>query len=611
MLAIDIETTGLFPYTDKILTIAIAKSATEAFSFTYRDSLKEHLIKFFKNKFKIIMHNASFDLTFLIIKLFLKDYSPTSIKNALYVFDDRIHDSMSVAHIALNSTEDIRFSLKVLALPYLGDYAVDVKDATKVPIDDLLTYNAKDAVGAYWVFQKYYAELEAEGVELINFYNTFMRPSNILAIRIMLAGIPLDKDYLNPLNKDLKFAQKRINSKLSRIPEVKNTVFAIAQEKWEKRKAELKQKIPKLNDFVEPFNPNSSNQISHLLYEELKLPVINTTATGNPATDAKTLKRLKFGITNKNTVEVIDTILENSAISTLVTTFIPAFNKYSIEHPDGNYYIHGSINIDGTQSFRMSSANPNLMNFPSGSKYGKDVKKCLIAPEGWLVATADFGQLEARIEAILTNDPNKIKIYTQGFDSHSLNTYSYFPEEFSSVNPNSPEEINSIAETHPALRTDSKPITFALQYNGTPYTIYKNTGFSKDKSEKIYERYWDLYEISKHFIAVHTDKAIETGYVELAFNARLYTPLLHNSVRTYLSHLAEKEARSAINAKSQSYGLLLNRACIATIAKLDRADQSIQESILINNVIHDACYFLVRKDAKVVKWLNDNLIHEM
>lgn len=76
----------------------------------------------------------------------------------------------------------------------------------------------------------------------------------------------------------------------------------------------------------------------------------------------------------------------------------------------------------------MSSNSLNLQQIPSGSKYGKLIKSCFQAPEKWLLVGLDFASLEAKINALLTRDPEKMKIYLEGYDSHCLNTFTYWPE---------------------------------------------------------------------------------------------------------------------------------------------------------------------------------------
>src|SRR5690606_19651736 len=82
---------------------------------------------------------------------------------------------------------------------------------------------------------------------------------------------------------------------------------------------------------------------------------------------------------------------------------------------------------------RLSSSNPNLQTIPANSKYGKLIKSCFRAPEGWLFVGLDFASLEDRISALTTKDTNKLKVYTDGFDGHSLRAQSYFSEQMPDI----------------------------------------------------------------------------------------------------------------------------------------------------------------------------------
>ena len=78
---------------------------------------------------------------------------------------------------------------------------------------------------------------------------------------------------------------------------------------------------------------------------------------------------------------------------------------------DGRRYLHGSFNIGGTVSGRLSSSDPNLQNLPAGSDYGKDIKYVFCPPENKLWLYSDFNSLEDYISALLSKDPNKLKVY--------------------------------------------------------------------------------------------------------------------------------------------------------------------------------------------------------
>jgi len=64
---------------------------------------------------------------------------------------------------------------------------------------------------------------------------------------------------------------------------------------------------------------------------------------------------------------------------------------------------------------------------------GKLIKSCFVAPKGWLFAGADYSSLEERIGAILSKDPNRIKVYTDGYDGHSLRAAKYFKDQMPDI----------------------------------------------------------------------------------------------------------------------------------------------------------------------------------
>ena len=104
----------------------------------------------------------------------------------------------------------------------------------------------------------------------------------------------------------------------------------------------------------------------------------------------------------------------------------------------------------------------NLQNIPSSSKYAKIIKQCFEPDKSWLFIGSDFSSLEDKINALITKDPNKIKVYVDGYDGHSLRTYAYFSEEMPDINPDSVESINSIQTLYKEARQKSKAPTFAL-----------------------------------------------------------------------------------------------------------------------------------------------------
>ena len=171
--------------------------------------------------------------------------------------------------------------------------------------------------------------------------------------------------------------------------------------------------------------------------------------------------------------------------------------------------------------------------------------------------------------------------------------------------------INSISEKYPDLRQSSKGPTFALTYEGTWHTLHKKAGFPKEQAKQIEASFRDLYKVSEEFNKKNK-KFMEThGYIECAFGLILRTPIISQCIlgTSRTPYEADKEARSANNAITQSWGMLLNRAMNATNQRIEDAGYS--KDILPCNMIHDAGYFIVKNSPECIKFLNDVLIEEM
>lgn len=216
------------------------------------------------------------------------------------------------------------------------------------------------------------------------------------------------------------------------------------------------------------------------------------------------------------------------------------------------------------------------------------------------------------INALLTRDTNKLRVYTQGFDSHSLRAYYYWPDLFPDINPDLPEEINKIKKDFPEIRQRSKEPSFLLTYAGSFHGLMKNCGFSREEALVIEANYHELYKESDEWVKAQLEKACHDGYVTLAFGLKLRTPLLKRSILGNRSTLyeAEAEARTAGNALSgQSYGLLNNRAAIAFMKRVHASKW--KYDIKPVALIHDAIYLLIKDDIECVEWVNRVLIEEM
>jgi DNA polymerase-1 len=623
MLTCDIETFSLRFEKAGIGTIAFAWDLHSGVAFEVdclRSMQKNYVIRsMLKNFFdtyqgKLIFHNALFDVKILTYQLYMEhDADWEGLEKGLETFSN-IDDSMVIAFLATNSTADAPIGLKELAYDYVGDYAEDVKDIRLVDKSDLLEYNLTDCVATWYVYNKYYPIMVNDNQ--LDFYYSMALPTLRVSLKMMLVGLPMDMKQVAKTKDKLTFLNLKYATQIANNPYVAQARHKNNVARWNKANSKLKTKIRPLSDFNEPFNPNSDAQLSILLYDVLKLPILDTTDSGAPSTSAKVIKRLMEHEAAQPHLALLNSIIGISETSTVISTFINAFESYAFTRKaptefNDTVWLNGNLKSTGTISGRFSSGEPNLQNLPSNSAWGKPVKECFVAPEGYLFVYADFNALEAKINALLTKDPNKIKVFAEGYDSHSLNAYTYYGDQMEGIDPTDPESINSIADKYKALRARSKSPTFALQYGGSWKTLVKNLGFSREEAESIEARYHRLYEVSNTHAAYVNLQASRNGYTELAFGLRLRTPVLKSTVMNVknLPALAAAEGRTINNAESQSYGMLLNRALIELDQRLRR--DNLTSEILMANCIHDAAYFIVKKDPEVVYWLNQNLIEVM
>lgn len=197
---------------------------------------------------------------------------------------------------------------------------------------------------------------------------------------------------------------------------------------------------------------------------------------------------------------------------------------------------------------------------------------------------------------------------TDGYDGHCLRAYSYFKDQMPDIMEGNVESINSIKKLYPTLREDSKDPTFACTYGGTFRTMVKNLGWSEEKSRGVELSYKELYKTSIEWVANKLKEATKTGYITVAFGLRVRTPLL---ARTLLGNRstpkeAEAEGRTAGNALGQSWCMLNNRAVYEFMEKVRTSKH--KEDIMLCAQIHDASYYLIKADAKILKYINDNLV---
>mgnify|MGYP003516722041 FL=1 len=387
-----------------------------------RDLLKEFFINY---KGTLIFHNIAFDVTVLIYQLFMKDVlDQEGLLNGLDIMLKNWEDTKLMTYLCTNSCSGNNLGLKYQAQAYAGNWAQDeISNIDKIPEEDLLRYNLIDGLSTWFVYEKYKDTLVAEKQDKL--YREIFKPTTKDIIQMQLTGIPLNYDKVLEAEQKLNDDKNQALSVITANKYVIKFKEVLNQEAVDKYNSTHKKQIT-LADVDESFNPNSGIQIKKLLYDLIKLPVINLTESKQPATDGDTLKALLNHTTDKDVLGLLQALIDYSAVEKILSAFIPTFKK-ATPASDGRRYIYGNFNLGGTVSGRLSSSKPNLQQIPAtGSKYAKLIKSCFQAPKGWLWVGLDYASLEDHISALVTKDPNKLKVYTDEYDGHCLRAYSYW-----------------------------------------------------------------------------------------------------------------------------------------------------------------------------------------
>lgn len=622
-LTCDIEAFSLKHHSAGIGTVTLCWSKHEGISFPVdlsSDPIRiRAALKSFFRRFKagLTYHSINYDVCVLVYQLFMNHLLDTEgmLDGLDVMLGGKWDDTKLVTYLATNSCAGNRLGLKIQAQEYAGNYALDdevMRDIRQIPLPELLQYNLVDGLSTWFVKEKHWDTMVND--QQLWIYENIFKPAIVDIIQMQLTGMPVNMERAKEVGIQLDTEQTAILARIMSSPIIQKYNYRLEEKHVAKRNAELKKKQIKLGDEPQIFNPNSDPQMRELLFDVLGLPVINLTESKLPSTDGETIEALLNRVTDPIVKDLLEAFQLYAIVTTLTTNFMPSILG-AVQGPDGWHYLFGNFNLGGTLSGRLSSSGPNLQNLPSTGKghkikltYAKLIKSCFQAPPGWLFVGIDFSSLEDRISALTTKDPNKLKVYTDGYDGHSLRAYAYFGSQMPDIDPNSVDSINSVQKKYKPLRDRSKNPTFTLTYKGTFHALVKKYGFSVEQAKDIEAKYHELYKVSDDWVNTQLDQAMKDGYITAAFGLRLRTPLLKQVIlgtsRTPFE--AEAEGRTAGNALGQSWCLLNSRAGSEFMGKVRRSEFRLD--IRPCAQIHDAQYFIVRDDIRPILYCNEHLV---
>ncbi len=464
------------------------------------------------------------------------------------VFLGKIFDVMLAGYLL--SPAQVSFAVEALAWVYLK-----------------ASPNSKNRLAeeADYVFRLYkLLNDELKDKALLKLFEDIEIPLSRVLAKMEMEGIRLDLDLLQELSKDV-----------------------------DRKITDLIGKIYKLAGME--FNLNSPKQLSQVLFEKLKLPVIKKTKTGF-STDEDVLGRLARlparGLAARRVEprtkghEIPALILEYRQFAKLKSTYIDALPKL-VNPKTGR--VHACFNQTGTQTGRLSSNDPNLQNIPIRTELGRQIRKAFVPlKKGHLIASADYSQIELRILAHLSEDKNLIKAFKEDEDIHNYTAAQIF-------------EIKE-KDVTPLMRNSAKRVNFGIIYGMSAFGLSKDLQIPQDEAQEFIDKYFLRYPDVKKFMENEIKKAERDGFVLTLLKRRRYLP----EIKSPSVHLRQFAQRQAINTPVQGSAADLIKLAMINI------DKQIEQKSLSSRMIitvHDELVFDVLVDEK--KLMVDLIRQEM
>jgi DNA polymerase I len=294
------------------------------------------------------------------------------------------------------------------------------------------------------------------------------------------------------------------------------------------------------------FNINSPQQLGHILFEKLQYPVLKKTKTTK--TSSTSMEVLQELATHGFVVPQL--ILQHRELHKLKSTYVDALPQLV----DANGRVHTSFNQAVAATGRLSSSDPNLQNIPIRTEMGRTIRKAFVADSGYALLSADYSQVELRILAHMSQDPDLIETFRRGADIHRATASKIFgiPEN----------------QLTPDQRRAAKTINFGVLYGMSAFRLSNELNIPTAQAKDFIDAYFARYPKIQQFLDHTLEEARSTGKVTTLFGRIRYIPEIHNRSFTVRGN-AE---RMAINAPIQGTAAdILKLAMISLDAKLDEA----------------------------------------
>ena len=444
-----------------------------------------------------VAHNAKYDLT--VLRRYGLDVAGI------------LDDTLIMAWLLDSASRSL--GLKALAADLLGWKMTELTELIgtgrkqvsmeQVPAALAGAYCGADVDATIHLYELLAPRLQA--AELWKLYTEIERPLIPVLTDMEMAGVLLDLGFLKEMSGTLG----------KRVMELETELYQV---------------------IGHAFNIRSTQQLSQVLFEELKFPTrgLKKTASGHFSTAADVLDGLALLSEELSSEQrrAIDLILEHRQLEKLRGTYVDALP--ALVNPQTGR-VHTSFSQTGAVTGRLSSSGPNLQNIPIRTEIGREIRRAIIAPPGWQLISADYSQVELRILADVANEELLVEAFLADQDIHAVTGARLF---------NVP-----LAEVTKSQRGLGKTINFATIYGVSAFGLSSRTELTPEQARQFLEQYFRTYPRIREYIEVTLNEARERGYVETLLGRKRFFPELKNPSLPFNQRQAAE--RQAINAPIQ------------------------------------------------------------
>jgi DNA polymerase-1 len=538
MFALDTETTSQNPMEARLVGLSLALQANEAFYIPCGhdyigapqqlplDEILKRLGPVFRNPaIKKIGQNIKYDWIVL---------SRHGVN-----LDGVVFDTM-VASYLLNPSKRAH-SLDQIALDFLGHKTIPFQEVAgkgknalsfnQVLLEKAVPYACEDADITFMAKDELMPRLKEIGLSAL--MTDVEMPLVPVLMRMEMKGACVDIDRLHELSKSFEHQLEALEA----------SIYGLAGEE---------------------FNINSSQQLGHILFNKLKLPVLKKTKkkTGY-STDVDVLTQLA------QEHEIPALVLKHRTLAKLKSTYADAL--IDLVNPQTGR-IHTSYNQTVTATGRLSSSDPNLQNIPIRSDEGLEIRRAFVPRNGWKLVSADYSQVELRILAHYSDDPILIKAFLQNEDIHTRTASEVFQMPPSSITSD--------------LRRQAKAINFGIIYGMSAFGLSRQLGISQKMAQTYIDNYFTRYQGVKRFIDQTLAEAHRTKKASTLLGRIRLLPDIDSSNRV----VRQAAERTAVNTPIQGSAADLIKLAMIQMDSAIR-DRQLESAMLLS--VHDELVFEV------------------